>query len=312
MKLSVFAVLLQDKSFDEACAYLASKGVQAVEIGCGGFPGDAHCKPLELLNDETKLQAFKDTLARHHLDIAALSVHGNAVHPDKAVAEKAHTEFENAVLLAEKLGVETVVTFSGCPGGCPEDKTPNWVTCPWPDDFSEILKYQWNEESEFCRAHNVRVAFEMHPGFCVYNPETMMRIRKACGDNIGANFDPSHLFWQGIDPVAAIRYLGDAIFYFHAKDTKIDEINTGVNGVLDTKPYSDEVHRSWIFRSVGYGHAHQTWKDMMSALRMVGYDGPISIEHEDSLMTPSEGLNKAIAMLKDVMMFEAKGPMWWA
>ena len=320
MKLSVFAVLLQDKSFDESCAYLASKGVQAVEIGCGGFPGDAHCKPLELLNDETKLQAFKDTLARHHLDIAALSVHGNAVHPDKAVAEKAHTEFENAVLLAEKLGVETVVTFSGCPGGCPEDKTPNWVTCPWPDDYTHILEYQWNEvlipywkkESEFCRAHNVRVAFEMHPGFCVYNPETMMRIRKACGDNIGANFDPSHLFWQGIDPVAAIRYLGDAIFYFHAKDTKIDEINTGINGVLDTKPYSDEIHRSWIFRSVGYGHAHQTWKDMMSALRMVGYDGPISIEHEDSLMTPSEGLNKAIAMLKDVMMFEAKGPMWWA
>ncbi len=320
MKLSVFAVLLKDKSFDEACAYLASKGVQAVEIGCGGFPGDAHCKPLELLNDETKLQAFKDTLARHHLDIAALSVHGNAVHPDKAVAEKAHTEFENAVLLAEKLGVETVVTFSGCPGGCPEDKTPNWVTCPWPDDYTHILEYQWNEvlipywkkESEFCRAHNVRVAFEMHPGFCVYNPETMMRIRKACGDNIGANFDPSHLFWQGIDPVAAIRYLGDAIFYFHAKDTKIDEINTGINGVLDTKPYSDEIHRSWIFRSVGYGHAHQTWKDMMSALRMVGYDGPISIEHEDSLMTPSEGLNKAIAMLKDVMMFEAKGPMWWA
>ena len=320
MKLSVFAVLLQDKSFDEACAYLASKGVQAVEIGCGGFPGDAHCKPLELLNDETKLQAFKDTLARHHLDIAALSVHGNAVHPNKAVAEKAHTEFENAVLLAEKLGVETVVTFSGCPGGCPEDKTPNWVTCPWPDDYTHILEYQWNEvlipywkkESEFCRAHNVRVAFEMHPGFCVYNPETMMRIRKACGDNIGANFDPSHLFWQGIDPVAAIRYLGDAIFYFHAKDTKIDEINTGINGVLDTKPYSDEIHRSWIFRSVGYGHAHQTWKDMMSALRMVGYDGPISIEHEDSLMTPSEGLNKAIAMLKDVMMFEAKGPMWWA
>ena len=320
MKLSVFAVLLQDKSFDEACAYLASKGVQAVEIGCGGFPGDAHCKPLELLNDETNLQAIKDTLARHHLDIAALSVHGNAVHPDKAVAEKAHTEFENAVLLAEKLGVETVVTFSGCPGGCPEDKTPNWVTCPWPDDYTHILEYQWNEvlipywkkESEFCRAHNVRVAFEMHPGFCVYNPETMMRIRKACGDNIGANFDPSHLFWQGIDPVAAIRYLGDAIFYFHAKDTKIDEINTGINGVLDTKPYSDEIHRSWIFRSVGYGHAHQTWKDMMSALRMVGYDGPISIEHEDSLMTPSEGLNKAIAMLKDVMMFEAKGPMWWA
>ena len=321
MKLSVFAVLLQDKSFDEACAYLASKGVQAVEIGCGGFPGDAHCKPLELLNDETKLQAFKDTLARHHLDIAALSVHGNAVHPDKAVAEKAHTEFENAVLLAEKLGVETVVTFSGCPGGCPEDKTPNWVTCPWPDDFSEILKYQWNDvlipywkkTGAWAESHGIKqIAFEMHPGFCVYNPETMMRIRKEVGPILGANFDPSHLFWQGIDPVYAIRYLGDAIYFFHAKDTRIDEINTKTNGVLDTKHYADEIHRSWIFRSVGYGHDYQTWKDIMSNLRLVGYDGPISIEHEDSVMSMGEGLQKAIAFLKEVMIFEDKGGMWWA
>ena len=321
MKLSVFAVLLQDKSFDEACAYLASKGVQAVEIGCGGFPGDAHCKPLELLNDETKLQAFKDTLARHHLDIAALSVHGNAVHPDKAVAEKAHTEFENAVLLAEKLGVETVVTFSGCPGGCPEDKTPNWVTCPWPDDYTHILEYQWNEvlspywkkESEFCRAHNVRVAFEMHPGFCVYNPETMMRIRKEVGPILGANFDPSHLFWQGIDPVYAIRYLGDAIYFFHAKDTRIDPYNTPVNGVLDTQHYSDEIHRSWIFRSVGYGNDMRYWKDIVSNLRLVGYDYVMSIEHEDSLMSQNEGLTKAVSFLKEVMTFEDKmTDMWWA
>ena len=320
MKLSVFAVLLQDKPFDEACAYLASQGVQAVEIGCGGFPGKAHCDPVELLNDDAKLEAFKSTLKKYNLDIAALSSHGNAVHPDKAVAKQFHDDFENAVLLAEKLGVKTVVSFSGCPGGSPEDKTPNWVTCPWPDDFSHILEYQWNEvlipywkkEVEFCKAHGVRVAFEMHPGFCVYNPETLMKLRAAVGDTIGANFDPSHLFWQGIDPVAAIRYLGDAIYYFHAKDTKIDEINTAANGVLDTKPYGDEINRAWIFRSVGYGHSHQVWKDMMSALRMVGYDGCISIEHEDSLMTPGEGLSKAIAMLKDVMMFEDKGPMWWA
>ena len=320
MKLSVFAVCQQDKPFDEACAYLAAQGVQALEIGCGGFPGKAHCDPIELLNDDAKLEEFKNTLKKHNLEIAALSTHGNAVHPDKAIAKQFHDDFENAVLLAEKLGVKTVVTFSGCPGGSPEDKTPNWVTCPWPDDFSEILKYQWNEvlipywkkEVEFCKAHGVKVAFEMHPGFCVYNPETLMRIRKECGDTIGANFDPSHLIWQGIDPVAAIRYLGDAIYYFHAKDTKIDELNTAANGVLDTKPYGDEINRAWIFRSVGYGHAHQVWKDIMSNLRMVGYDGCISIEHEDSLMTPSEGLSKAIAMLKDVMMFEDKGPMWWA
>ena len=321
MKLSVFAVLLQDKSFDEACRILSSMGVQALEIGCGGFPGKAHCDAADFLANPAKITAMQDTLKKYNLEIAALSTHGNAVHPDKAVAKVFHDDFENAVRLAEKMNVETVVTFSGCPGGSPEDKTPNWVTCPWPDDFSRILEYQWNDvlipywerEAQFAKDHGInRVAFEMHPGFCVYNPESMLRIRAAVGDVLGANFDPSHLFWQGIDPVAAIRKLGKAIYFFHAKDTKVDEINTSVNGVLDTKHYSDEINRSWIFRSVGYGHNHQVWKDMMSALRMVGYDGAISIEHEDSLMSVPEGLKKAVDMLKDVMLFDGLGGMWWA
>ena len=322
MKLSVFAVLLADKTLDEACKYLAESGVQAVEIGCGGFPGKAHCDPVELLKDDKKIAEFKATIEKYGLEIAALSTHGNAVHPDPAIAKTFHDDFVNAVLLAEKLGVDRVITFSGCPGGSPEDKTPNWVTCPWPDDFSNILEYQWNEVlvpywkkmTAFAASHGIKkIAFEMHPGFCVYNPETLMKLRKLVGsDLIGANFDPSHLFWQGIDPVYAIRYLGDAIYFFHAKDTKIDDINSKTNGVLDTKHYSDEIHRAWIFRSVGYGHDYQLWKDMMSALRMVGYDDAISIEHEDSLMTPNEGLQKAIAFLKDVMMFEDKGAMWWA
>ena len=321
MKLSVFAVLLQDRSFDEACAYLSSLGVQAVEIGCGGFPGKAHCDAALFLEQPNKISQMRETLNKYGLEIAALSTHGNPVHPDKAVAKRFHADFENTVLLAEKMGVDTVVTFSGCPGGSAQDITPNWVTCPWPDDFSDILKYQWDEvlipywkkEVEFCRAHGIRkIALEMHPGFCVYNPETLMKLRNAVGSEIGANFDPSHLFWQGIDPVAAIRYLGSAIYFFHAKDTKIDALNTNVNGVLDTKHYSDELNRSWIFRSVGYGHDSGVWKDIMSALRMVGYDGMISIEHEDGLMSPAEGLKKAIAMLKETMIFESKGEMWWA
>ena len=311
MKLSVFAVLLADKSLDEACKYLADSGVQAVEIGCGGFPGKAHCNPEELLKDDKKIAEFKNTIEKHGLEIAALSTHGNAVHPDPAVAKVFHDDFVNTVLLAEKLGIDRVITFSGCPGGSPEDKTPNWVTCPWPDDFSHIVEYQWNEVlvpywkkmTAFAAEHGIKkIAFEMHPGFCVYNPETLMKLRNLVGsDLIGANFDPSHLFWQGIDPVYAIRYLGKAIYFFHAKDTKIDEINTKTHGVLDTKHYGDEIHRSWIFRSVGYGHDYQVWKDMMSALRMVGYDDAISIEHEDSLMTPNEGLQKAIAFLKEVL-----------
>ena len=146
----------------------------------------------------------------------------------------------------------------------------------------------------------------------MYNPATLLRLREAVGPVIGANFDPSHLVWQGMDPVAAIRELAGAIYHVHAKDTKIDEMNTKTNGVLDTKHYADEIHRSWIFRSLGYGHDLGVWKDMMSALRLVGYDGPISIEHEDSLMTPGEGLDKAIALLKEVLMFQPRGGMYWA
>lgn len=322
MKLSVFAVCLADRPLKDALAYLKEKGVQAVEIGCGGFPGKAHCDPEVLLSDPSKLAEFKATIEDSGIELAALSTHGNCVHPDPAVASAFEKDYHNAVLLAEKLGINRIVTFSGCPGGSPADRTPNWVTCPWPDDFSHILEYQWNDvlipywkkASAFAMDHGItRIALEMHPGFCVYNPESMMKLRNAVGGTImGANFDPSHLFWQGIDPVAAIRYLGDAIHFFHAKDTKIDAINTAANGVLDTKHYADEIHRAWIFRSVGYGHDYQLWKDIVSNLRMVGYDDVMSIEHEDSLMTPMEGLEKAITFLQQVMTFESKGEMWWA
>jgi len=322
MKLGVFNPVLAGMSFEDAMKYLADSGVQAVEIGCGGFPGKAHCDPAVLLNDEAALEHFKKVLSDNHLEISALSTHGNPVHPDAEIAKKFRDDFAGAVLLAEKLGVKRIIAFSGCPGGSPEDKTPNWVTCAWPEDFAKILDYQWNEvlipywreTAAFAAAHGIeKIAFEMHPGFCVYNPETLMRLRNAVGPLIGANFDPSHLFWQGIDPVAAIRYLKDAIYFFHAKDTKIDPINCPVNGVLDTKNFTREVERSWIFRSVGYGHDYSVWKDIVSNLRLVGYDDVLSIEHEDSLMTPNEGLQKAIKFLKEVLTFEAKNEdVFWA
>ena len=131
------------------------------------------------------------------------------------------------------------------------------------------------------------------------------------GPEIGANFDPSHLIWQGMDPVACIRKLGDAIFHFHAKDTKIDKYNTAVNGVLDNKPYGDEINRSWVFRTIGYGNDNSYWKEIISNLRMVGYDYAISIEHEDSLMSQNEGLSKAVSFLKNVILTESTGEMWW-
>ncbi|MCQ2413290.1 MAG: sugar phosphate isomerase/epimerase [Clostridia bacterium] len=322
MKLSVLTNLFAAMPLDEALAKFEKLGIEAVEIGCGGYPGKAHCDPKVLLNDEKALKTWLDTFKKHNVEICALSVHGNAVHPDKAIAKQFHDDFVDAVLLAEKIGIDTVITFSGCPGGCAEDKTPNWATCAWPDDFLAVLDYQWNQVlipywkkmAEFCLAHKVtKIAFEMHPGFCVYNPETLLKLRAAVGDIIGANFDPSHLIWQGIDPVAAIRELQGAIYHFHAKDTKIDKYNTAKFGVLDTKHYSDEIHRSWVFRSVGYGNGLDYWRDMISNLRLVGYDKVMSIEHEDSLMTPDEGLEHAVKFLKESMIKDPKPTtMGWA
>ena len=322
MKLGVLTNLFGKMSLEEALTKFEALGIEAVEIGCGGYPGKAHCDPKILLNDQKALDEFKATLARHHVELSNLSAHGNPVHPDKKIAKAFHDDFIDAVLLAEKLGVDTVVTFSGCPGGSPDDKMPNWATCPWPEEFRAVLKYQWDEvlipywkkTAEFARNHGVtKIAFEMHPGFCVYNPETMLRIRDAVGETLGANFDPSHLIWQGVDPVAGIKALEGAIYHFHAKDTKVNKYNVAKYGVLDTKRYQDEANRSWIFRSVGYGNGLDYWRDIISTLRLVGYDKVMSIEHEDSLMTPEEGLRHAVEFLKQSIIKDPKpGTISWA
>lgn len=197
---------------------------------------------------------------------------------------------------------------------------PNWVTCAWPNEYRDVLEYQWNEVlipywkkyAQRAKDNGVQICFEMHPGFCVYNPETLLKLRAAAGDALGANLDPSHLLWQGIDIVSAIRYLGKALFYFHAKDTALDRENVARNGVLDSKPYENEAERSWIFRTVGYGSDEKFWKDVISALRIAGYDDYLSIEHEDSLMTQTEGLDKAIEFMQRVMICEPRtNGLWW-
>ena len=322
MKLCVLANLYAKKPLEEVLPMLKGMGVEAVEIGCGGYPGKDHCDPEVLLNDDAKLAQWLGLFEKYGIELAALSCHGNPVHPDPAIAAAYDKDFRNAVLLAEKVGVDTIVTFSGCPGDHPGAKYPNWVTCPWPEDFLAVLDYQWNEvlipywkeACAFAEAHHVnRIALELHPGFCCYNTETLLKLRKAVGPVIGANFDPSHLSWQGMEPAAAIRMLGDAIYHVHAKDTKIDEINKARNGVLDTKHYSDEANRAWVFRAVGYGHDAKYWRDIMDNLRLVGYDRVLSIEHEDSLMSVDEGLSKAIDCLKTVIMHDPKpGTMSWA
>ena len=321
LKLGVLTVPLQGQPADKAFAYLHSLGVQCVELGTGGYTNHNHCNPDLLLAEEGRIAELKELLAKNELTIAALSCHGNPVHPDKALAAEYHRVFLQTCELAEKLGVDTIVTFSGCPGDSEGSKYPNWVTCPWPDDFGAILDWQWNqvlipywkEAVKIAAAHGVKkIALEMHPGFCVYNPASLLRLRAAVGDMIGANFDPSHLIWQGMDPVAALRELKGAVYHFHAKDTRVDKYNTARNGVLDTGSYGNIADRSWVFRTVGYGTDQKAWKDMISTLCLIGYDGAVSIEHEDGLMSPREGLEKAVAFLKDLLIYEDPAAMWWA
>ena len=318
MKVGVFTPLLSQLSLDQVLAKLKTLNIGTVELGTGNYPGDAHCK-LSMLDDASALKRFRQTIADHGVSISALSCHGNALHPDKDRARAARETSRKTILLAEKLGVPVVVDFSGCPGDSPDAKQPNWVTCPWPPDFGELLEWQWNEvvtpywieHGKFAADHGVKIAIEMHPGFVAYSPETMLKLRSIAGPSVGCNFDPSHLFWQQIDPIAAARILGDAIFHVHSKDTQIYAANLPSTGVLDTKPYTDERNRGWIFRTCVYGHGEGWWREFVSTLRMFGYDNVLSIEHEDSLLSPEEGLAKAADFLNSIVIREQPAQAWW-
>jgi len=318
MRVGVFTPLLSKLPLEAVFKKLAALHINTVELGTGNYVGDSHCK-LSMLENPAALADFRKILADHGFSISALSCHGNPLHPDKARASQDREVSRKTILLAEKLGVPVMIDFSGCPGDSPHATAPNWVTCPWPPDYLKVLDWQWNEvvapywteQARFAADHGVKVAIEMHPGFVVYNPETMLKLRSIAGPAIGCNFDPSHLFWQSIDPAAAVRVLGDAIFHVHAKDTQIFPGNLTRTGVLDTKPYTNERERSWIFRTCGYGHGAEFWGELISTLRMFGYDYVLSIEHEDSLLSPEEGLTKAAAFLNGIMIREQPGTAWW-
>jgi sugar phosphate isomerase/epimerase len=318
MRIGVFTPLLSQLPLDAVLKKLATLKINTVELGTGNYVADAHCK-LSMLENATALVEFKKIVADQGFTISALSCHGNALHPDKARAEHDRNVSRQTIRLAEKLEVPVVIDFSGCPGDSPQATAPNWVTCPWPPDYLKVLDWQWNEvvapywieQAKFAADHGVRIAIEMHPGFVAYNPETMLRLRAIAGPKIGCNFDPSHLFWQNIDPVAAVRVLGEAIFHVHAKDTQIYAANLPRTGVLDTKPYTEERDRSWIFRTCGYGHGSDFWGELISTLRMFGYDYVLSIEHEDSLLAPEEGLTKAAGFLNSIVIREQPGTAWW-
>ncbi len=310
--IGVFDPAFPDLTLDQLVEKYASLGVEAAEIGTGGYPNNKHCPAQELLDDPAKLRAWKKKFEDHNIQVATLSCHGNPVHPDRTIAERDKETFRRTVLLAEKLDVKVIVGFSGCPGGNPNDTNPNWITYRWPPEFAAAQDWQWKEKvvpywkeaAKFAREHGVRrLALEMHPNFVVYNPLTLLKLRDAVGEEIGANNDLSHLFWQGCDPVEVIHLLGKqgAIFHAHMKDTVLYHDKVAKYGVLnfvfekqDLKIASD------AFRAVGYGHSASTWKDIVRAYMDVGYEGILSVENEDPILSGEVGVERALYVLKNV------------
>ncbi|NLM66643.1 MAG: sugar phosphate isomerase/epimerase [Enterococcus sp.] len=321
MKLGVFTPLFNQLSFEEMIDAVAKKGLQTVEIGTGGYPGDAHLKIDTLLASSDARKEYLAKLADKGLEISALSCHNNPIAPDPQVAQTADELLRKTIKLASLMNVPVVNGFSGVSGGNPTDTQVNWPVLPWPTEYEDNYNYQWENKlipywkgiNQDAEAAGVKIGIELHGGFLAHTPYTMLKLRDAAGKAIGCNLDPSHLWWQGIDPVAAIKILGkeNAIHHFHAKDTYLDQDNINMHGLTDMQPYGNVQTRAWTFRSVGCGHDLKEWSDMISALRLYGYDYVLSIEHEDPIMSIDEGLTRAVTNLKSIMIKDQPSDMWW-
>jgi sugar phosphate isomerase/epimerase len=310
--IGVFDPVYEKLSLDEMLDKVSALGLEAMEIGTGGYPGSHHCPVDELLKDAGKAKAWQKKFEDRGVPVATLSCHGNPVHPDAQHAALDAETFRKTVLLAERLEVRVIVGFSGCPGGSPGEKQPNFITYRWPPEYAEMQDWQWREKvipywkeaAKFARDHGIRkLAFEMHPNFVVYNPRTLMKLREAVGEEIGANCDLSHLFWQGCDPVEVIHFLGKqgALFHAHMKDTVLYPDKVAKYGVLNfaTKK-EDRGEASDEFRAVGYGHSASLWKAVVKAYMDVGYLGILSIENEDLILPGEVGVQRAVYVLKNV------------
>jgi len=310
--IGVFDPVYQHLSLDAMLDKVSALGLEAMEIGTGGYPNNHHCPLDELLGDRSKATAWQKKFENRGIRVATLSCHGNPLHPDAGHAQKDIATFRKTVLLAEMLGVKVIVGFSGCPGGTPLDSQPNWITYRWPPEYARMQDWQWKEKvipywkeaAAFARVHGIaRLALEMTPNFVVYNPRTLMKLREAVGEEIGANCDLSHLFWQGCDPVEVIHFLGKqgALFHAHMKDTVFFPENVNKYGVLNFAFETGDLDQaSETFRAVGYGHSASVWKSVVKAYMDVGYEGILSIENEDPILTGEVGVERAAYVLKNV------------
>jgi len=310
--IGVFDPVYDHLSLDQMLDKVSALGLEAMEIGTGGYPNNKHCALDDLIADKSKARAWQKKFEDKGIRVPTLSCHGNPVHPNAQRAQQDVETFRKTVLLAEILDIKVIVGFSGCPGGTPADTQPNWITYRWPPEYNQMLQWQWKEKvipywkeaTAYARSHGIkRLAFEMHPNFVVYNPRTLLKLREAVGEEIGANCDLSHLFWQGCDPVEVIHFLGKqgALFHAHMKDTVIYPENAAKYGVLNFASEANELaEASDTFRAVGYGHSASLWKAVVQAYMDVGYEGILSIENEDPILPGEVGVERAAYVLKNV------------
>ncbi|MED3793447.1 sugar phosphate isomerase/epimerase [Niallia alba] len=313
MKLSYVTDSLGHLELEEMLDFIADLGIDTVEMTTGGWSPAPHLQLEELLESEQKRRAFLNSLERRNIKLCALNCSGNPLDPGE-LGKKHREVTEKTMELAQMLGVKKVIMMSGLPAGSPEDKIPNWITytVSWPPELQDILDYQWNEvaipywkglvkKAEDCGVE--KIALENFSSQLVYNPETLFKLRNAVGPIIGLNLDPSHLIWMGADPILAARELGAAIHHVHGKDVRLERHLSGVNGVLETKVVTDVANRAWNYVAVGCGQDLQWWKEFFSVVKMMGYDGEVSLEMEDLTMSVEAGVRTSIHALKQTLSF---------
>jgi sugar phosphate isomerase/epimerase len=307
MELCVHTDSLADLPLGEALDLVAGLGIRAVEVPTGGQSPAPHLQLSELHEDPEKRAAWAGAFAERGIRIAAINCSGWPMHP---VYGDVHVDIvRRSIELAHELHVDTIVTMSGCPGDSPHGRAVNWITSAWPPDLRAILDEQWEqavvlwrELAGFALEHGVtRIALELHPLHLVYNVPTLLRLRSEVGPVIGANLDPSHLFWQQMDPIRAAGTLGSAVYHVHLKDTQFHPHELALTGVLDPRPEDDAANRSWIFRTIGEAHPPSYWRSFVDALREIGYDGVLSIENEDPLLPGKPGVAAAAALASELL-----------
>jgi sugar phosphate isomerase/epimerase len=292
----------------DALRWCAERGIAHIEMGVGGWKQADHLDLDALLRDARERDRLQGELREHGLVLSCVNAAGNPLHPDPAVGEQHAALLRGAVELAALLGCDRVVTMSGCPGGRDGGSTPVFASWPVVPDDETLWEWQlehrlapfWRELSAWAAAAapEVMICLELHAGASAYNPASFARLREAAGPNVGVNLDPSHFWWQGMNPLAVIDEVGPAIGFAHGKDTLVHPDRVRRNGLLDLAFPVDPDTASWHFCAVGSGHDDATWAALVAALRSAGYDGVISIEHEDPRVTPEEGIETSLAALR--------------